>query len=227
MDIDPRAIKAVTELGLDTSYLADEKYTLAEWDKLKELKAGFPSNYEGMQLTNGVETVNLVSQNSKANTASVDDNDYFDGVMKLKAAHPELPVYEIHNHPSVEGYIRAGVFFDDGDDGWKQRQRLASSVPSAADSRRWNALYSLVGAGIYVQDMDEVRVFREGDERNKVGTKLAIEYDENRTPLSAYWAPEEENNPMTAYIRPEEWQERKGEWMPYFNRTTFAAPWVK
>ena len=222
MTIDRNVINALIELGKDISYLSSEEYTKAEWDNLADLKAGFPTTYEGIQLTNGVSTVNLIPETPSVHSANVDDNDYFAGVMRLKAEYPELPVYEIHNHPSVEGYIKSGFFFDDGEDDWKNRQRLASSVPSIGDTRRWNSLHNLVGAGIYVQDLDEIRIWREGDERIREGSRLAIEHDENRNPLNAYWAPEDENNPNTVYIRPEEWESKKDEWLPYFNKTTFA-----
>ena len=227
MEIKSDVLEAVRLLGKDTEYLRNESYELASWENLEDLKKGFPTTREGIQLTNGVDIVDPQSIAKGVHSANADDEAYFGGIMQLKASRPDLPVYEIHNHPSVEGYIQAGLFFDDGEEEWKQTQRLASSVPSPGDIRRWNSMHSLVGAGIYVQDSNEVRLFREGDERNKIGTVLAIEHDENNNPLSAYWATEGENEPMTEYIKPEEWQDKKDKWLPYFNKSTFAAPWTK
>lgn len=230
MKISKQAIEAVIALGQPSEYLSTESYSVPEWENLDELKSGFPTTKEGIQLTNGIETIDAHAKAIGSHAANTDDEIYFACIMRLKSSHPELPVYEIHNHPSVEGYIQSGFFFDsgedDGEDGWKQTQRLVASVPSQGDIRRWNSIHNLVGAGIYVQDLNEVRVFREGDERNKTGSILAIEHDENYNPLNAYWA-SEEGAPMTEYIKPEEWQEKKDRWLPYFNKMTFAAPWAK
>lgn len=202
MTVSESTYKALAEMEVDSTHLNAEEYTVPDWD-IDAIKHTFPRLGEGMILTNGEDIFQVQGKQKGDHSFSADDFSYFEGIMRLKALKPQLPVYEIHNHPTVESYEQLGIIYEDEHD--RQNQRLASSVPSAGDIRSWNQKYNLVGAGIYAQDIDELRLWRHGDVRHKIGTKLALESDANGQLVNAYWAPEEEQLPNTEYIHPSEW----------------------
>ena len=216
MTVGSNVFKALDEMGIDSSHLYEEEYSLADFENIDAIKSSFPKYGEGLILTNGEDMVNVEGKVRGDHSFVPDDASYFAGVMRLKALKPELPVYELHNHPSVKTQEANGIFFGDGPgdtspeaEHARKNQRLASSVPSAADIRSWNKWTNLVCQGIYHEDIDEIRIWRNGDVRHRLGAKLALEADSNGALINAYWAPYSENAPNTQYIEPKDWSEDK------------------
>lgn len=234
-EIDISTYKVFREAGIDPDYLMGEDYEIAEWEKVDLLKKGFPVDREITILTNGRHAVKAENSVSASRTTSYTLESLLDAAMKLKAADPDLPIYDVHNHPNAKYIVGESATEDT-----LEIQRVLGSVPSRADIDAWDYMHNIVGAAIYHQDSNEMRIWKDGDERIRVGTRLAIEYElrkfddvgfkldvPEKIPTNIHWATEDENEPNTEYIQPSEWQEKKGEWIDKLSLKHTAAPWVR
>lgn len=240
-EIDVEVYKALRNNGHNPEYLMGLDYEIADWEKADLLKRGFPVNAEGVIFTNGRHAVKIETDQHKDAEASVSFMQALDAIMKLKTADPELSVYEVHNHPSAANLWGAsGRDISSMPKEFEHSQSLLSSVPSPSDLNHWNKLHNVAGAAIYHQDADEIRIWKEGDERNRIGTKLAIEYEMRKydalgfkydeaikVPVNIYWATEDENESNTEYIYPSEWQEKKSMWTDQLSFHLTSAPWSR
>lgn len=240
-EIDIEVYRAFREAGTDPDYLMGMDYEVANWEKEGALKGSFPVNAEAQIFTNGRHAVKIDQDIHNTTNASLSFENVMDAVMKLKAADPDLPVYGVHNHPSAENIWGAsGRPISDIPEDWKRLQTHLASVPSKADTETWDAMHNVAGAAIYHQDTDEIRIWKEGDERNRIGTKLAIEYElrkfdatgfklevPEKQPINVRWADEAENEPNTEYIQPNEWTEKKGQWIDMLSWQHISAPWAR
>lgn len=239
MQVDLDVYKTLYNIGADPDYLMGLDYDVPDWPSL--LKQAFPTDREAIIYTNGKHATKIEELSSSHRQVGHTLEQTIDAVMKLKAVDPELPVYEIHNHPTAEVQARrlvsAGTKI--GED-TLQIQRAIASVPSKADIKSWDQTYNLHGAGIYHQDSNEIRVWTHGAETNRVGTKLAIEYELQKfddagfildepikQPTNVRWAAEDEDEPNTEYIDPADWPAVKDKWMPLLDWEHTTAPWAK
>ena len=211
-------------------------------DDFETVKSVFPANKERKILTNGIDTIVLSDDASEQGThtglssqfntgaymsAAESAELYLDAVISLKASHPELPVYDIHNHPKNDIVLTAQQKQELLDIGVTENKLWAvGKFPSPTDVRAWENRGNIVKGAIYNQDLDTIISYTDDwSEAANYATQIALDYhppvkggfdpdtfmvlDDTPESWTVRFAPEGEHMEGTTYVPFENWQEAK------------------
>lgn len=223
------------------SYLNNLNMTPLHLDNEDELKHIFPKDREIMILTNGEDIIQVNDDNVQSlgstdtASASADELVLLDAFAALKAKRPDLPVYNIHNHPKgeniVNGLMQVAHHRKDYEDLMQREnksmqdlindQATAGLLASQADAEMFYSLRHFMNGAIYHQDSRQVMAWSTWNDEAR-GTKFGVYPHQYRDvqgnivksgTWDIYLADETEDIPGVTYINFEDWPEEKSKYM--------------
>lgn len=219
------------------SYLNNLNMVPLHLDNEDKLKGIFPHDREIMVLTNGVDIIQVNDDNVRSlgstdtASASADELTLLDAFAALKAKNPDLPVYNIHNHPKGKNVINGLMQYTHHKNDYEELmhkenktmndlirdQATAGLLASQADAETFYSLRHFMNGAIYHQDSDQVMAWSTWNDEAR-GTKFGVyphQYRDVRGNIvnsglhDLYLASEGEDIPGVTYINFEDWPEEK------------------
>lgn len=217
------------------SYLNNLNMEPLHLDNEADLKSIFPKDREIMVVTNGEDIIQVNDDNvqsfgsTNTGSATADDLLLLDAFAALKAKRPDLPVYNIHNHPDAANVIKGLMQVSMYEKSYKEamekegkslddlirEQQTAGLLASQADAEAFYSFRHFMNGAIYHQGTGELMAWSTWNDEAR-GTKFGLYPQQYKDQFGniqetgmwdIYLAPEGEDIPGVTYVSFEEWPE--------------------